>query len=246
MPAASDSKYYVQAGWEHAPHLDKKTTEEMLRDTPPYMRDARSKGEPSLGAGAIWPVEQSEIVVPPFAIPEYWGRVYALDVGWKRTACLWGAYDRDSDVVYLYSEHYRGQAEPSVHADAIKARGEWIPGVIDPAARGRSQIDGQRLIANYMGLGLKLTTANNAVEAGLIDVWQRLSSGRMKVFSSLTNWLAEWRLYRRDEKGNIVKQFDHLMDTTRYLSMSGLPLAITRPIPRLGVNVGVADTTAGY
>lgn len=246
MPAVSDSKYYVQAGWQHAPHLDPKTREEMLRDTPPYMRKARSEGEPSLGSGAIYPVEESEIKVAPFAIPDYWQRVYALDVGWRKTACLWGAYDRDSDIVYLYSEHYRGEAEPAVHANAIKARGDWIPGVIDPAAQGRSQHDGTRLIESYRALGLHLNVANNAVESGILEVWQRLASGRMKVFSTLTNWWMEWRLYRRDEKGNIVKANDHLMDDTRYLCMSGLPLAISRPIPRIGASIAVADQKAGY
>jgi hypothetical protein len=32
----------------------------------------------------------------------------------------------------------------------------------------------------------------------------------------LQNWLSEFRIYRRDEKGKIVKQNDHLMDATRY------------------------------
>jgi hypothetical protein len=38
----------------------------------------------------------------------------------------------------------------------------------------------------------------------------------------LQNWLSEFRIYRRDEKGRIIKQNDHLMDTTRYLIMSGV------------------------
>ena len=36
--------------------------------------------------------------------------------------CLWGALNRETDTLYLYSEHYRGEAEPSVHAAAIRAR----------------------------------------------------------------------------------------------------------------------------
>ena len=46
------------------------------------------------------------------------------------------------------------------------------------------------------------------------------------------NWLSEFRLYRRDEKGNVVKENDHLMDATRYLVVSGLQVATTEPVKR--------------
>jgi hypothetical protein len=52
-----------------------------------------------------------------------------------------------------------------------------------------------------------------------------MSENRLKVFSSLRNWLNEFRLYRRDEKGKVVKDNDHLMDATRYLVVSGLSRA---------------------
>jgi Terminase RNaseH-like domain len=102
-------------------------------------------------------------------------------------------------------------------------------GVIDPAARGRSQVDGTRLIEQYSELGLLLAPAENAVEAGLFAVWERLSDGRLFVFNSLQNWLSEFRIYRRDENGKIVKQNDHLMDATRYLIMSGVQVACREP-----------------
>ena len=38
-----------------------------------------------------------------------------------------------------------------------------------------------------------------------------------KVFTTLMHWRKEFRLYRRDEKGKIVKENDHLMDAKRYL-----------------------------
>jgi phage terminase large subunit-like protein len=227
---ADGSKAVVMAGWDDVPHLDERTKAELLAAIPPFQRDARSKGIPQLGAGAIYPVPESEFVVDDFEIPAHWPRAYALDVGWNRTAGLWGAWNRDADCVYLYSEHYRSQAEPAVHAQSIRSRGEWVPGVIDPASRGRSQADGNQLIQMYKDLGLDLDFAQNAVEAGIYEVWSRLSTGRMKVFKSLNNWLSEFRLYRRDEKGRIVKQNDHLMDDTRYLVMSGLARAIVKPV----------------
>ncbi len=224
------ARFSIQAEWDDVPHLSADQKAWLWNSIPPYQRDARSKGVPALGSGAIYPVPESDIVCDAIEIPKHWPRVYAMDVGWKRTAVLWGAWDRDNDTIYLYAEYYRGQAEPAVHAAAVKARNDWIPGVIDPAARGRSQIDGTRLIEQYDALGLDLNPAKNAVEAGIYAVWERLSTGRIKVVRSLHSFLAEYRIYRRDEKGAIVKDSDHLMDCVRYLVMSGLDRAIVQPV----------------
>ncbi len=247
MPAISASRYLVQAGWDDVPHLDEKAKAELLDSTPPHLREARSKGIPSLGAGAIYPVPLSTIEVAPFRIPEFWPRAYGMDVGWNRTAVVWGAWDPSDWSIYLYAEHYQGQAVAPIHADAIKARGEWIRGVIDPAANNRNQRDGERLLADYTTLGLSLTPADNAVEAGLYRTWQLLATGRLKVFSPLVNWKMEYGLYRRDENGKVVKTFDHAMDATRYLVMSGQKVArVQAPTRSSDVSQPVGDIIAGY
>lgn len=228
----SGSKFVVAATWDDCPHLSEDIKKELWNSIPPFQRDARSKGIPQLGSGAIYPVPESDILVTDFEIPEHWPKVYGMDVGWNRTAAAFGAWDRQNDILYIFSEHYRGQAEPSIHADALKAKGAWIPGVIDPASNGRNQHDGHQLIETYRNLGLDLETADNSVETGLYKVWQRLSTGRMKIFKSCQNWISEYRLYRRDENGRIVKQNDHIMDATRYLVMSGLERAKLKPQPK--------------
>ena len=101
----------------------------------------------------------------------------------------------------------------------------------------------------YTELGLNLLPADNSVIAGLLGVEDRLSTGRLRVFSTLAEWRDEYRLYRYDEKGQLVKKFDHLMDTTRYLVMSGIQIARTRPAPgseRSLASTGMADSVAGY
>jgi phage terminase large subunit-like protein len=205
----SGSKCVIMASWSDVPHLTEEVKAKMMASIPAFQRDARSKGIPQLGSGAIYPVPESDIVVPDFAIPKHWPRGYGMDVGWNRTSVGFHAWDRENDIVYRYSEHYRGQAEPSIHAEAIKARGKWLSGVIDPASRGRSQADGLQLIQTYTDLGLDLDVAFNGVESGIYEMWQRLSTGRYKVFASCNNWLSEYRIYRRDEKGRVVKGNDH-------------------------------------
>ncbi len=226
------SRAVVTATWEDVPHLTAEAKAELYKGIPAYQMDARTKGIPQLGSGAIYQVAESDILVDDFELPPYYARAYGMDVGWNRTAVVWGARDNQSGVIYLYSEHYRGHAEPVIHAQAIKARGEWIPGFIDPAARGRSQRDGIQLLSEYQQIGLKLEVAVNAVEAGIYAVWSLLSAGKLKVFKSLGNWLSEFRLYQRDENGKVLKQDDHLMDATRYLVMSGRDRMVQKPVIR--------------
>lgn len=158
-----------------------------------------------------------------------------MDVGWNNTAAVWGALDRDTDVLYLCHEYKRSQAEPSIHVAGIKAPGDWQPGFIDPASRGRSQRDGEQLLQDYRNLGLHLQLADNGVESGLYGVWNRMSTGRLKVFNSLVGWLGEFRLYRRDENGRVVKQNDHLMDCMRYLESRLMQMKV-KPLPVAAFN----------
>jgi phage terminase large subunit-like protein len=220
-----DDVALVMAGWDDVPHLSEAQKTRMLVNCEPHLRESRSKGVPTMGSGVIYPIPEDQIVVDDFEIPKHWPRAYGLDVGWNCTAAVFGAIDRDSDIVYLYSLHYQGQQEPSTHVAGINGRGKRIPGVIDPASRGRSQKDGEQLMEIYTDLGLDISPADNSRESGLYEVHQRLATGRLKVFRSLRPLLGEYRIYRRDERGHIVKEKDHAMDAMRYLIVSGLDIA---------------------
>ncbi len=242
-----DGRVMVQAGWNHVPHLGEDEKARMRSETPPHLREARENGTPTLGSGVIYPIAESDIKVKDFELPDHWPRVYALDVGWKRTAGLWGAVDLANDTLYIYSELYRSNAEPPIIAAAVKAKGPWIPGVIDPAG-GASQVDGNLVKRLLRAEGLHLTDAENSVEAGIYNVWGRISTGRIKVFASCQNFFSEYRVYRRDEKGRIVKDNDHLMDALRYLVMTGLKRAALQPSgrPKRGPSNVILDPLAGY
>lgn len=217
------SKFVVNLTWEDVPHLPKEEMEALLLSYPPHERDARSKGIPQLGAGAIYPVVIDDITIDPFTLSDKWPRACGMDVGWKKTAAIWGAYDSKTDTIYCYSEYYRGYAEPSVHADAIGARGKWLPIAIDTHADRSSEAGANSLLSMYEKYGLNVSKANNGpgtLEPSLLEVYQRLSSGRLKIMSHLLNTLGELRVYRRDTNGKIVKKDDHLMDALRYLVIS--------------------------
>ena len=110
QPESETGKFFIQATWDDAPHLTPEAKAELLLSIPAYQREARSKGVPQLGSGAIYQVPESDIVVADFAIPDYWPKAFGLDVGWNKTAAVFAARDNDSGVIYLTSEHYAGAA----------------------------------------------------------------------------------------------------------------------------------------
>lgn len=228
------SRVCVSATWDDVPHITPEQKAEWLADMRPHERDARTRGLPSLGSGAIYSVPEERYVVDPTTLPHPWPpawfpRAFGLDVGWNRTAAVWGAWDRSNDVIYVYSEHYLAEATPAEHVLAIHRRGRWIPGVIDPAANGRSQADGTKLIETYRREGVDVAAADNAVEAGIDAVQRRLASGRLKILSTCRALIGEMRIYRRDDKGKVVKENDHACDALRYLVMSGMRRGIVEP-----------------
>jgi hypothetical protein len=225
----TSSRAVIQAGWYDAPWLDAVTIERMKQNTPPHLLEARMFGYPSIGSGNVYPVPLEDILVDPFVIPSHYKHMYALDVGWNRTACLWAAVNPDDGTIYIYSEHYQAETLPELHAASIKSRGDWMFGVIDPASRGRSQIDGKKLIDIYKKCGLKITEANNEVESGIYNTWQLFELGKLKIFRNLKNFQKEYMIYRRDDNGKIIKQNDHLCDCLRYI-VNNIRCARQRPV----------------
>jgi len=222
---ASKYRFCIGKKWDgEIPHLSLEEQARMRDSFAPWELTARTEGMPTLGAGAVFPVAEEDIVCDPIDLPLHWPRFAGFDVGWKRTACAWFAYDQTNDVIYLYGEYYRGYAEASIHAEAIKARGKWIPIAIDPASNTPTQKDGDKLFVEYHNMGLNICKADNAVTAGILDMLQRFSTGRLKVFKTCVNFLNEFRMYQYDKDGRIRKQDDHLMDAARYGIRTGFKI----------------------
>lgn len=210
-------KFSVQATWDDAPHITDKAKKIAWDGCLPHEREARSKGIPSLGAGAIYPYLEENVTCDPFEIPAWWPKAYGLDTRFGCTAALWGAMNPDTKVIYIYSEHYVKDQLPAINASAIKKRGNWMIGAADPA--GANITDGKRIFDIYAydeGLNLVKADKENR-EGGILEVSQLFASGQLKIFNSLLNTLNEFRIYRRDEDGKIIKKKDDAMDALRYL-----------------------------
>ncbi len=227
----SPSVYLTRITWDDAPHLSDQAKEEMQQIYPAHELKARRWGIPKMGSGAIFITDFDDVLsIKPIKIPNHWPKAYGLDFGWSPhpTAAIWGAWDREADTIYLYSEHRMKMELPSVHADAIKMRGKWIMGNSETA--GTNASDGKRMIDIYRGLDLNLVPAKKDVEGGIYAMRQRIETGRLKVFNTLQMWREEYESYHRNE-GKIAKNHDDLMDATRYL-LSKMETFKTKPAKR--------------
>lgn len=71
------SKYIDMIGHNDVPHLNPpiisvEEREDLFKDMLPHERVARQTGRPSLGAGAIYPVAEEQLLIDPFPIPDWY------------------------------------------------------------------------------------------------------------------------------------------------------------------------------
>ena len=219
-------KAVVRAGWADTTHLDAGMLDSLRRSLRPHEVLAREFGEPAVGRGRVYPVEEAALRVPRFVIPPHWKRCMGVDFGWSNpTAAVWLAWDEAKDIVYVTDIYWASEKVPAEHAAEIGRRGSWIPAVCDPAGQAVGQKDGISMVEMYAAAGLRFEMADNGVEAGLMHVLERMRNGTLRVMDDLEGWWREFRLYHRDAKGRVVKRDDHLMDAMRYAVVSGLALA---------------------
>lgn len=204
---------------------------------PAHERDARARGIPQLGSGAVFPVEQALYKCAPFKIPPHFRQINGLDFGWDHpfasTRC---AYDADNDVFYVCAEYRQREQTPIIHAAAIKPWGVWIPCAWPPDGLQHEKGAGKALAPQYREQGLNLLEewatfedGGVSVEAGVMDILDRMKTGRWKVFETCGAWLEEASYYHRKE-GQIVKERDDLISASRYALMMRR-FAITDPGP---------------
>lgn len=231
-----ESRIVIEAGWNHAPHLDDEWKKAALANTPVYLRDAVQYGKPTRAGSAVYPVDEKEFVIDPIPIPKHFRWVYGLDTGLHNTAACWAAYEADKDIIYIVSDYKAGGVTESgdiidytIHGTRIKTRSRVLSGMDDMPGVGDAAAvnikDGSKMLDLYRACGLALFLPDKAVNAGVATVTERLQNGKLKVFRTCEQWLDEYRSYRTEVKDGVVKIIksnDHLMDATRYIVMSGL------------------------
>jgi len=212
---------------DDAEHYTPEEREAIVAAYPPHEREARAKGIPVLGSGRIFPVPEEDIKVSPFPLPKFWPRIGGLDFGWDHpSGAVELAWDPESDIVYVTKAHRASQQTPAMQAIALKPWGLWLPWSWPRDGR-RETLEGAgiALAKQYKDQGMNMlethaqfSDGSVSVEAGLMEMLDRMQSGRFKVFDNLNDWFEEFRLYHRKD-GVVVKLRDDLMSATRYALM---------------------------
>jgi hypothetical protein len=141
-----------------------------------------------------------------------------LDFDWQSASALWAAYDPDGRVVYLHDAYSARRAELALVADAIRSRGRYVGGVINPTAHGRTREEGTQLIEELWKNGIHVSDIDQAIEVGIVETANLLSAARLRVFETAAGWINEYPLYRRDEKGRPNDTDCPLMASTALLA----------------------------
>ena len=247
-------QFMMQAGWDDAPHMTEDVKEQILAALPPHERKMREQGIPSLGSGLVFPVPEEVIKCEPFDIPDHFPRVCGMDYGWDHpTTSVWIAWDRDADIAYIYDSYSQRQEIPAVHAAAINARPKWIPVIWPRDGRQADKGSGTPLADQYRALGVNMMQGRGkswggwftnppvdnqqegsggvSLESGVMEMLERMKTGRLKIFSTQSGVFEELRMYHRKE-GRIVPFKDDLISAMRYAVLSLRHARIKHSQPR--------------
>lgn len=212
----------ITAGWDDVPHLTAEQKAQMLAAYPEHEREARSKGVPKLGSGAVFPIAEEQITIAPFAVPRHWPQINGIDFGWDHPfAAVNLAWDRDADCVYVCKAYRQSKTTPVIHAAAIRPWGAWVPCAWPHDGYQHDKGSGDQLAKQYGDQNLNMLGEHAThqeggfgIEAGIMSMLDRMQTGRLKVFANLNEWFDEYRMYHRKD-GQIVKEVDDLMSATR-------------------------------
>jgi phage terminase large subunit-like protein len=214
----------IQATIDDAPHFSEEDKARIVASYYPHEVEARTKGIPVLGSGRIFTTAESDLIVEPFEIPTHWLRWGGCDFGWTHYAAFCElAWDRDLDIIYLVRTLRLREQTPIEHAQAIR---NWRLTWAWPRDGKRATLEGAGipLMRQYADAGLDMMHEHAqfedggvSVEAGLMEMADRMRGGRWKVFKGQNDaWLEEYRLYHRDADGRVVAENDDAISASRY------------------------------
>ena len=211
---------------EDAEHIPATERARIVASFPEHEREARANGVPILGSGRVFPIAEEAIRCDPFVAPAHWAFLGAMDFGWDHPfAAVKLAWDRDADCVYVTNVYRVREQTPVVHAAALKPWGPWLKWAWPHDGLQHDKGSGDTLAAQYKAQGLRMIRGHAThgdggfgLEAGIMAMLDRMKTGRLKVFSNLSEWFEEFRLYHRKD-GLIVKERDDLLSATRVALM---------------------------
>ena len=207
-------------------HYSEEEKEAIILSYPEHEREARVMGIPILGEGRVFQVAEERLYYDNLDIRPEFFQLIGLDFGWDHPqAGVHMIWDKDNDVIYIDKTFRMRQCTPANASLTYKAWGEGIPVAWPHDGYQHDKGSGAELAAQYRLAGMNMLhehathyNGGNGVEAGIMELTERMQSGRFKVKKCLKEWFEEFRMYHRKD-GKIVKLQDDLMAATRYAVM---------------------------
>jgi hypothetical protein len=239
------------------PFMTPDKIESNLAGTPLHQREARMNGIPLQGSGNVFEYPRSVIIEPTIQyVPEHWTKLWSIDFGTNEEhqfAAALSAWDKEKDVIHILDAYKTATGGPLEHAVRMKQIGILVPVAWphDGWAVWQSRGATEPLAAMYRKQGLRMCPTHTTfesggydTEAGILEMDQRMKTGRLKIAAHLEDVLTEYDDYHRKD-GQIVKKNDDLMSAIRIGVMGkrlGKPVLLgsRRPDPRMDGRNGVA------
>jgi phage terminase large subunit-like protein len=220
----SEDRGMVSMQIEDAKHIPPEQRASIIAGYPAHEREARAKGVPMLGSGRIFQVTEesiSEAIIDN--VPGHWGKIWGVDFGimhaFAAALLLW---DRDNDVIHVHHVIRMKDCGPLQHAVPMRNIGASVPVAWphDGNVRG-DRNTGQTVQKLYKDQGLHMLKewgtwpdGGFSTEAGIMEMQERMTTGRFKVANHLSDFFDEFRLYHRRD-GQIVKERDDILSAVR-------------------------------
>lgn len=220
---------------DDALHISATDRAAIVANYPAHEREARAKGIPMLGSGRIFPYSEESIREPMISnVPLEWAKIWGIDFGighaFGAVLCAW---DRDTDQFHvLHTIRVKDQL-PLQHWQAMKVIGQQVPisWPQDGTAREKS---GEQVSSLYRKEGARMLPHHAtwpeggvSTEKAILELQDRMTTGKFKVAAHLSDWWEEFRLYHRKD-GQIVKLHDDLMSATQKALMMR---RFAKPVP---------------
>lgn len=219
----------------------------------PHNREAREKGIPTLGEGRIFQIHEDVIKEKHIAkIPDHWKQIGGIDFGYGKhpTALVHLLYDADNDVIHLRAIH-KCVGSPVLVVAGVKEWGDLLFTYPHDGNMGDRSGSGEVIKSHYEKAGMRLTHKNagygdsrvNYVEPGILEMIERMETGRIKIDEHLTDFFFEYNIYHRKngrvvrdvvKDGVIVKSNDDVLDAFRYGMMMIRYAETIKPLKSIG------------
>lgn len=226
-------------------HYTEDEKRQIIASYPEYEREARIRGIPMLGSGRVFPVTLESITCKPFEVPDHWPLLGGIDFGWDHpTGAVAIAWDRDADILYVTHAYREAERTPDQMAVELRHWNEGMPWTWPHDGHVHDKGSGLPIADQYRRTGLRMMrehatfdTGGHSLEAGLLEMLQRMQSGRFKVFHHLEDWFSEFNIYHRKD-GKVVKESDDLISATRMCVMAKRYARTREPQHKFPTTVG--------